>query len=267
MSRDNLHSDRLNQVGIFLLLLISADTVFVIVHLIHISGFSGNDLYSLKKDLGYSEIFQYVKAYWVVLMLAALWWRTREYVYATWMLLFGYMLCDDAFQIHERGGGAIARYWGYGGALGLRPQEGALGLRAQDFGELAVIGVFGLFFLVLISLTYLRSGRDARNASKDLTLLFGVILFFGVIVDMLHNLAAEDGYVEAVLAVVEDGGEMFAMSVVCCYVFNLLERRGNVPKSLWQRIKTALAWPRISGQLKNEALRLKEEVEHEEKSI
>jgi hypothetical protein len=163
MSHGNLLSEHLNQVGIFLLLLISADTVFVIVHLVHkLSPFLGSSLYSLEADRGYSEIFQYVKTYWIVIMLAALWWRTREYVYVAWMLFYAYLLCDDAFQIHERGGGAIARHWGY---------EGALGLRAQDFGELTVAGVFGLSFLVLILMMYLRSTRDARNASKDLNSL------------------------------------------------------------------------------------------------
>ena len=220
-----------NQVGIFLLLLISADTAFVIVHLVHeLSPFLGNSLYSLETDRGYSEIFQYVKTYWIVIMLAALWWRTRECVYVTWMLLYTYLLCDDAFQIHERGGDAIARHWGYESALGLRP---------QDFGELTVFGVFGLVFLVLIGVMYLRSTRDARNASKDLTLLFGVIVFFGVIIDMLHVVAG-GGYGKVVFGVVEDGGEMFAMSVVCWYVLNLVERRGNAPTSLWQLTKTAL---------------------------
>lgn len=234
MSYDNLLSERLNQVGIFLLLLISADTAFVIVHLVHeLPPFLGNRLYSLETDRGYSEIFQYVKTYWIVIMLAALWWGTREYVYVTWMLLYAYLLGDDAFQIHERGGDAIARHWGY---------ESALGLRAQDFGELTVFGLFGLPFLVLIVIMSLRSTRDARNASKDLTLLFGVILFFGVIIDMLHIIAG-GGYG---FGVVEDGGEMFAMSVVCWYVLNLVERRGNAAISLWQLTKTALA--RISHQ-------------------
>jgi hypothetical protein len=69
--------------------------------------------------------------------------------------------------------------------------------------------VFGLFSLVLISITYLHSTRDAKNASQDLILLFGLIAFFGLVVDVVHSLAAEDGYLEAVLGVVEDGGEMF----------------------------------------------------------
>ena len=231
MSHDNLLSERLNQGGIFLLLLISADTAFVIVHLVHkFSPFIDNSLYSLETDRGYSEIFQYVKTYWIVIMLAALWWRTRECVYVVWMLLYTYLLCDDAFQIHEHGGDAIARHWDY---------ESALGLRAQDFGELTVSGAFGLAFLVLILIMYLRSTRDARNASQDLALLFGVLVFFGVIIDMLH-IVAGGGYGEVFFGVVEDGGEMFAMSLVCWYALNLLERRGNTPTSLWQLTKTAL---------------------------
>jgi hypothetical protein len=74
---------------------------------------------------------------------------------------------------------------------------------------------------------------------------------------MLHSVAGEVSYV----GVVEDGAEMFAMSVACWYVVNLFERRGDVPTSLWQRTKTALARPSKSGHLKNEAPRFFEWVE------
>jgi hypothetical protein len=171
-----------------------------------------------------------VKTYWIVITLAALWRLTRAYVYTTWMLLYAYLLFDDAFQIHERAGVAIARHWGY---------ESALGLRAQDFGELTFAGVFGLTFLVLIGSMYLRSAWDARNASKDLTLLFSVMVFFGVIIDMLHIVAGGD-YGKLVFGVVEDGGEMFAMSFVCWYAVNLVESRGKAPTSLWRLTRTAL---------------------------
>jgi hypothetical protein len=234
MRRERLPPERLQQAGLFLLLLVSADTAFLIVHLAHeLSPFFGNRLFSLATDGGYSEIFQYVKNYWIVILLAALSWRTRERVYATWMLLYAYVLWDDAFQVHERGGKAIAKHWGYGDALGLR---------AQDFGELTVAGAFGLTFLVLIGMMYLRSAHDARNASKDLALLLCVMVFFGVIVDMLHIAASRlvGHYAGMALGVVEDWGEMLAMSVVCWYVLNLPERRGYVPASLWQQTRTVL---------------------------
>lgn len=231
MFDDHVRSDRLYRSGIFLLLLIAADTAFVVVHLLlNLWPLVADSLYSLETDLGYSEIYQYVKTYWIVIMLAALWWRARQSVYVGWMLLYAYLLCDDAFQIHERGGNVIVRNSDY---------QDALGLRAQDFGELTVSAVSGLVFLVLILTMYWRSTRSARNATQDLALLFGALAFFGVIVDMLHILAG-DGQSEAFLAVVEDGGELLAMSLACGYVLNLLARRGSVPTSLWQRARTAL---------------------------
>lgn len=228
MSHDNPLSRRLAQSGIFLLLLMSADSAFVVVHLVHkLSPALTNSLYSLKTDRGYAELFQYVKTYWIVIMLAALWWRTRERVYLVWMLLYAYLLCDDAFKIHERGGIAIASHWDY---------VGALGLRARDFGELTVYGAVGLTFLALIFIAYLRSSRDARNASQDLALLSGVLVFFGLIIDMF-DIIAEGRHAEMIFGVVEDGGELFAMSLICWYAFHLSKRRGHMPTSLWQLTK------------------------------
>ena len=42
----------------------------------------------------------------------------------------------------------------------------ALGLRAQDFGELTVFGVFGLLFLVLISMTVLTQHARRKKRIK-----------------------------------------------------------------------------------------------------
>jgi len=221
-----------NLAGVFLLLLLSADLVFVLVHLVHtFSPYLSDQLFSIQQDRGYGEAFQYMKAYWIAIMLAVLGWRTREAIYGAWTLLYIYLLCDDAFQIHEQVGSAIARHLGY---------EPALGLRAQDFGELTVYGAVGLTFLVLIVTIYLRSSRDARNASIDLAVLSGAIAFFGVPVDMLDSVA-RGSRVVGVLGLVEDGGEMVAMSAVCSYVLHLVERRGHVLEPLWRLIKTALA--------------------------
>jgi hypothetical protein len=209
-----------------LLLLLAADAVFVAVHLVHaLSPFLNDGLFSIERDRSYAEIFQYVKTYWVVLLLAALAWRTRESVYVAWMLLYAYLLFDDAFRIHEEGGAAMAARLGYVGALGLRP---------EDLGELTVSAVIGVVFLALILITYRRGGRDARNASSDLALLVGVLAFFGVFVDMLR-IVVEPAYAELLLAIVEDGGEMVAMSFTCWYALGLLVRRGQVPAALWQR--------------------------------
>lgn len=221
-------ADPQHPVRTFLLLLLAADAIFVVVHLVHaLSPFFNDRIYSIEQDRGYAEVFQYVKTFWVVIMLATLAWRTREPVYIAWMSLYAYLLFDDALFIHEGGGAAIAARLGY---------EGALGLRAVDFGELTVEAVSGFAFLAFIAVGYLRSARDARNASIDLALLLGLLVYFGVLIDMLH-VVARHGPGNVIFAVVEDGGEMIAMSLTCWYAMGLVGRRGQVPAQLWQRLR------------------------------
>lgn len=218
---------RQDHVRTFLLLLLAADAVFVGAHLVHsLTPFFNDRLYSIEQDRSYAEIFQYVKTYWVVLLLGALAWRTRESVFVAWMLLYTHLLFDDAFFIHEDGGAAMAARLGYVGAMGLRP---------EDLGELTISAIIGVVFLALILITYRRGGRDARNSSADLAALVGLLVFFGVFVDMVH-IIVEAAWAKLTLAIIEDGGEMVAMSLTCWYVLRLLGRRGEVPLTLWQRV-------------------------------
>lgn len=230
MDSDRLPAPADGQIPVrtFLWLLIAADAVFMAVHLVHaLSPYFNDLLYSIEQDRGYAEIYQYVKTFWIVLMLAALAWRTRQVVYVAWTALFGYLLLDDSFFIHEDGGAALAARFGY---------QGALGLRDLDFGELTVTAFAGLIFLTLILAAYLRSRRDARNASADLAVLVCVLAFFGVFIDMVH-IVVEPAYGKLTLAVIEDGGEMVAMSLACWYTLGLVGRHGRVDEAMWQRAR------------------------------
>lgn len=206
-----------------LVLLLCADVAFLLLHVSNKLLSLSNVLFSLNTEGGYSEVFQYIKEYWIAIVLFAVCWRTREGIYGTWALLFTYLLCDDALAIHERIGQVVARHWNY---------VPALGLGTRDFGELTVSVVVGSAFLVLITYFYLRCSNNARNVSKDLALLLGLLVFFGVFVDMVHA-AAEDLPVRG-LTIIEDGGEMTTMSMIASYVVHLLERQGHVPGLLWQ---------------------------------
>lgn len=250
MLRDKPFSFPVTQGAIFLLLLVSTDMAFIIFHAFHkISSFLPDKLYSLGTDRGYSEVFQYAKLYWIVILFGVLWLRTRQGIYFIWMLLYAYLLCDDAIQIHEIVGEAIAQRLALAGAFSLRP---------EDFGELIVSGIVGLTFFIFMPMLYIKSTKNAKNASLDLTVLFGVLVFFGVLVDMLHmtagggRLEAESGvvqeggsilglYAKGLLGMVEDGGEMLAVSLVCWYAFNLVGRHGQRLLTFWQRSTAPLA--------------------------
>jgi hypothetical protein len=203
----------------FLLLLLAADLMFVLIHAVHATTpLIVSSMYALTHDRGYAEAFQYIKLYWIILALAVLLWRTRAPVYAAWVVVFGYLLLDDALQIHEVVGNAVATYLGY---------RARLGLRTADFGELTVTAVAGLLLLGLLAIGYLRSGPNARSASRDLLVLIAALAFFGVFVDVLHQLAFTTR-LDGLLGIAEDGGEMIVVSVACAYSVGLL-LRGGVP--------------------------------------
>lgn len=204
----------------FLLLsgLLLADGALVGVHTLHkLSPLFADAAFGLDTEWGFAELFQYAKFAALVLMLGAVWARTRETIYGTWMLLFAYMLGDDALQVHERIGALIAGDWQFRPAVGLRP---------QDFGELAVSAVFGLALASLIALMYGRSGRLARTDTRTLVRLIAALGFFGVGMDMAHEIV--DGsirYLGGFVGIIEDGGEMVVASVLCWYVATLVAHR------------------------------------------
>ena len=203
----------------FLVLLVSADLAFIALHFL--SGLTSFSLtsdsdFQLTKDGGYPEIYQYIKEFWIMILILSVFVKTREIGYIAWATLSAYLLCDDALSIHERVGRIIAN------SLEFTP---FLGLRLQDFGELAVTAIAAVLLLTLIGFFYLRGSNLFKKITRDLLVLLLVIAFFGVFVDMVHIPLKQLGWkMNFALGVIEDGGEMIAISMLACYVFLLNTR-------------------------------------------
>ncbi|WP_162051956.1 hypothetical protein [Pontibacter pamirensis] len=161
----------------------------------------------LDKDGGYAEVFQYAQYVLIAGFLTVLFFKQKKGVYLIWALLFLYFYVDDAFSIHESYGKAVVIYFSI---------QNFMGLRGQDFGELAVSAVTGLFFLLPIANYAVRGSSESRHFSIQFLLLLGVFVFFGVGVDMLHSLL---NFLpgSGILTVIEDSGEMFSMSAMVWY--------------------------------------------------
>jgi hypothetical protein len=201
---------------VVLALLLCTDVVFFALHTFN--RLTGRDpLFSLATDGGYSEIFQYIKEYWIALVLFRVFWRTRERLYAAWALFFTYVLCDDALTIHERAGEALAVRWGYVPAFGLQP---------DDFGELTVSLLVGAVFVALIGVCHRRADTNARGVSGGLFVLVALLALFAMFFDMVHELL--DDYGVRSLTLLEDGGEMVTMSVIVGYVLRVFRADGQV---------------------------------------
>ena len=202
-----------------LLCLLAIDLLFGLLHFLLLTDLLSSASFSLESDRGYPESYQYMKILLAVGLLAAVFRQTRVPAFASWALLFLYLLIDDAFSIHETVGAHAAAAFGY---------LPALGLRAQDFGELTVSATSAALLLLPLAYFYSRGAAPDRAASRHLLLLLASLAFFGIFVDMLH-VAIDAGWkVRFLLGAIEDGGEMVTMSVMAWYAFLLHENDGNI---------------------------------------
>jgi hypothetical protein len=205
-----------------LLLLLAADIFFICLHFLTQTRY-GSPLFSLEVDGSYSELFDYIKEFWIIILFVSMFVRKKITGFLVWSGLFLYLLLDDSLRIHEVVGGYIST------ELGL---HSLLSLRGKDFGELAVSALVGGVFFSLLSVFYIKGTSLFKRASRHLVLFLFCIAFFGVFVDMIHMVIKGD-IITFVLGVVEDGGEMIVMSVIVWYVFliNLRACKKSLPSA------------------------------------
>jgi hypothetical protein len=212
------------------LLLISVNVFFIFLHVysLFLTDLNEETLrLRLDMDFGYAEIFQYFQFIATALLLIAFFVRQRKGVYLIWALFFFVLFLDDAFAFHESFGANLVQTF--------KIKE-AFGLRAQDFGELAVAGMLGATFVLPFIHSLFFGDRKAKEVTLHLLILVGVLVFFGVGLDMLHsflkNMAGS-----GVLTIIEDAGELLAGSLIICYSICLHMRENKIISDVAENLK------------------------------
>ncbi|GAK58445.1 hypothetical protein U27_05419 [Candidatus Vecturithrix granuli] len=195
-----------------LILLITTDLLFMAFHIFHVFHTSIGLFYdvnfSLQQEQGFAEVFQYLKEYWATLLLAILAVRTKNLLYVSWMLLFGYFLVDDAFGVHEVLGEQLGQTLG---------NLQLFGLQASDLGELFVSGFFGILFFIAIGVTYRVNDEEAKHFSRYFFTMLIILLLFGVATSIVKRLSPDATW-QFILGTVEESGEMLVMSVIIWFL-------------------------------------------------
>lgn len=211
----------------FLTLLIITDAVLIIGHIfayyvpkLFVIEFSQyvQDIMSsslIDVEFGFPEFFQYIKTFWIVLFFAFLLFKLRQSIYLIWALLFAYLLLDDAIQIHETVGKI------------LNDNLSFLGYWANDVGEILLFAFVGVIFFILITITYQFSDISAKIVTKNVGLLLGLLIFFGLFWDFIHA-AIKFVPGSSLVTIIEDGGEMLVMSLICWYILNVTQYLNNI---------------------------------------
>lgn len=194
-------------------MLLAADILLIVVHILFLTtSFVHDNNYSILAERGFGETFQYLKAFWLVLLFGWIVLATREKAYLVWAAVFGYLGLDDLMEIHEEVGNDLAIRYEFTEFLGQRP---------RDLGEMIIFGVAGAVLLLFLAVAYWRGSETFRRRSKTLVGLSALLIFFGVGVDAVHIIFLETAGDDP-LGVIEDGGEMIVLSIVCWFTFRLL---------------------------------------------
>ncbi|QPG05762.1 hypothetical protein IT774_00240 [Salinimonas marina] len=197
-------------VTVLILLLLMTDAGFILVHVLRKLGYINSGYFNLSQDMGYAEVFQYMKEFWIASLLVIIALRDKAASFVVWSLIFLYMLADDSLKVHENGGRYLVE------ALNIQP---ALSLRAQDFGELLVTAIAGGILFSMLFVTYYFASQAARHITHKLLLGVAGLAFFGILIDMLHSALPFGNFI---FGLIEDSGEMLTMSLIVGYCFALM---------------------------------------------
>jgi hypothetical protein len=218
-----------------LILLVFTDLVFVLLHILHVNtDLLSSSLYSLSRDRGYAEFFQYTKELWIAILFFVMGIKRSRRLYLVLSFLFLYFLFDDSFEFHERFGEFLSSFLRF---------QAVLGLRARDLGELLVSAAFGLLFAISMVLFYILSDSSMRRVAHYLIGMIVILVGFGVPLDMVEIIVTHPG-VSRVLVIVEEAGEMLVMSVITWFAFRLNFNNHQIPLSL-------LAYKKLTGHKKD----------------
>ncbi len=179
----------------------------------------------ITRDGSLPELVGYLK--WLVIIVGLVWLSIRDRWSAPfrWSLVFVMILADDSLQIHE--------------TLGLIlwdkiPFPPSLYDRGEDISEVIAFGGMGLVAIALTAPLFTRHGPVARAISLRLAMMVGGLVFFGVLIDFLHQLISlaskgtiVDGLLPPFMSLIEDGGEMVVASIILAFVVTFPGREAS----------------------------------------
>lgn len=224
----DLHALRRPTGALLLLLFLLVDAAIIALHVsLKAFGVPAGEHFDLGVDRSYGELIMYVKLGWISVLAVILARRRRSGVFAAIAAGSLVLLVEDAFILHERIGWRLNET-----VLEALPQLAGLGILSVQLGELIWLGALGLVIAVTFVVSFRRAAPAERRDGLSIALFFVVMGFFALVVDTLHSLFAFGSIGDVVFTVLEDGGELLALTPAVALAFALVveHTQGPVPQ-------------------------------------
>ena len=188
-------------------LLLVTDLGYALLHFFHDGGFLRNARLLITREIGHAEIYQNIKEFWCVMILAALAIRTRSPVMAVWLGIFLLLFVLDSLQWHD-----LAGRW----LVGAFDLPALFGLVPRKIGQLGVLACVSIIALGFLAVYYWRSPAELRRFSRRLIVYLFILSIVAVVFDALFTTQG-DG--DSLISYAGELAELVLLSVIVCYLF------------------------------------------------
>ena len=176
----------------------------MLLHVAYTANVLHAKVFLVSTERGYAEIFQYTKMMLAALIMLYLYIRTKASLRLMLGLLFVYFFIDDSVGIHERTDTWLSP---------LIQMPHISWLLPADVWQVATGITLGMIALLAIGYCYKRCQIAGLKRRARLAVICILALgIFAVFVDALHATFRDVGWLDPILALIEDGGEMIAVT-------------------------------------------------------
>ena len=208
----------------FLATLVLLDVAFVALTGLRFLGFVEDHRFSIHRDGGYAEFFQYGKEVLCAVLLARLASRWHAWLPALVAVIMAYLFLDDALQWHETIGQAVSDRLSTDGPLG----------DAYHIGQFAYACVLGSVAGAAIAAAWFHSEPFVRRAMGPLLACLLAFFACAALLDVAHELFLTHLNLTSRLAdLAEEVGEHLSLSVALwwCFVMSKMSRPAPEPET------------------------------------
>jgi len=175
-----------------------------------------SDQFSLYRDHGYAEFFQYFLASVTAIALLVVSIKRRQSVYALLSVIMAYIFLDDVLHAHERVGAFLASE---------RPFVAPLGIEVMHVGEAWYLGIVSVVILGCLIFAFFHADQERRRDLSVFIAILGLAGVFGILFDALHAFTKNE-----ISGILEDGGELASIALLSIFSIDraaaaLLSRR------------------------------------------
>lgn len=167
------------------------------------------DIFNIGRDWSAGEILNYAKWVLLLVVLVRYYRQGSDNVALALIVLFAISFLDDSLRLHEAGGDFFVAWWG-----AAAENENVISF-AGEFLVWCLLGsiVAGFLFKAWRRTSYVQWARAMPSIA-----LFALVVFCAIVLDFVHTLRPERSLGAGLLGLLEDGGEMIALTLLVAHV-------------------------------------------------